>query len=104
MAKKTQVAAVEAVPEIVALPVDVCGQPGGPSPEEQEQVDAEQRELMALRKAEWEAEKEAERAAGTDVQSKMERAAARSQAVMALPEKVAELEKLVAELAAKVGK
>jgi hypothetical protein len=55
--------------------IDVAGQPGGPSPEEQARVDAEQREIMARIRAEGEAAAQAERDAGNDVASKVEKAA-----------------------------
>ena len=53
---------------------DVAGQPGGPSPEEQARVDAEQRETMTRIRAEAEAGAEQERAAGNDAPSKIARA------------------------------
>lgn len=73
MAKKK--AEAEPASEYEVLPVDVCGQPGGPSPEEQARVDAEQLEFMERRKSEWKAAKDDERAKGVDVGSKVEKAA-----------------------------
>lgn len=78
--------------KVETLIVDVCGQPGGPSPEEQAMVDEEQRQFMARRKAEWEAAVADERARGVDVGSKVERAKKARNGMAALVKRIEALE------------
>jgi hypothetical protein len=89
-------------PRRKAVAADVCGQPGGPSAEEQATVDAEQAALIERIKRDRQANMDEERALGLDAQSKVERANQRAVHMQQLPELVADLKAQVAALTAKV--